>query len=649
MVQQEHVNFLMIQESKVEVANDQLCRSIWGQDCVEWCAKSSDGRAGGLLCLWDPNLFERIKVFEGDGFLGVEASWGKNKSKCCFLNVYGPCNVAGRAKLWEDLSRLIEAQNCFFCIGGDFNYVRGSHERKDDDILKRKDGFEEVWFCLKKKESLWRQKSRATWIKEGDANTGFFHRIVNGRRKKNMLWGIDNHGSWIDDPIQLKQIIMDHFRNQLSSQSCQQPRPYLQHLQFSKLNEEDKITLEEEFSNDEIRDVVFSCASDKAPGLDGLNFHFVKTIWGTIEGDVINFIKEFHQNGKLVKGLNSSYIMLVPKKKNPTSLKEFRPISMVGCLYKILAKVLANRLQKVIGKVISRGLRQGDPLSPYLFLIAAEGLYALLLEAETKDMLKGVMVDENTSVSHLQFADDTALLCGASTNSVWAIKCTLRCMAALALNCKAGKLPFTYLGLPIGGNPHRHSFWKLVVAKFRSKLASWKGKLLSFGGRITLLMSVLSALPLFYFSVFKSKATLAKSKRGLGIPNLAISNIALLGKWWNKFYNDGENEKLWKKIVISKYYAGSTSNLIYNTMSSRLSSLWKDILSIDKVSDRATMCFSNGFTHQLGDGSKTSFWKDIWLESSPLKHEFPRLFSLTLDKELLVADLKPTNREGWNL
>ncbi|GKV13919.1 hypothetical protein SLEP1_g24878 [Rubroshorea leprosula] len=61
------------------------------------------------------------------------------------------------------------------------------------------------------------------------------------------------------------------------------------------------------------------------------------------------------------------------------------------------------------------------------------------------------------------------------------------------------------------------------------------------------------------------------------------------------------------------------------------------------------MCFSNGFTHQLGDGSKTSFWKDIWLESSPLKHEFPHLFSLTLDKELTVADLKPTNREGWNL
>ncbi|GKV49670.1 hypothetical protein SLEP1_g56408 [Rubroshorea leprosula] len=145
------------------------------------------------------------------------------------------------------------------------------------------------------------------------------------------------------------------------------------------------------------------------------------------------------------------------------------------------------------------------------------------------------------------------------------------------------------------------------------------------------------------------KVSLAKTKGGLGIPNLSIRNIALLGKWWNKFYDDAENEKLWTKIVVSKYYAGSTCNFIHNTTSSRLSSFWKDILSIDRVCDRTVMSFSNGFTHQLGDGSKTSFWKDIWLGSSPLKLEFPRLFNLTLDKESTVANLKPTNSESWNL
>ncbi|GKV31892.1 hypothetical protein SLEP1_g40549 [Rubroshorea leprosula] len=164
-------------------------------------------------------------------------------------------------------------------------------------------------------------------------------------------------------------------------------------------------------------------------------------------------------------------------------------------------------------------------------------------------------------------------------------------MAASALNCKAGKTPFIYLGQPVGGNPHRHSFWKPVIEKFRSKLASWKGKLLSIDGRITLLTSVLSTLPLFYFSIFKvpkgilkelirtqknflwgtsdeskkiawvnwERVCLAKNKGGLGIPNLAIKNIALLRNWWDKFYDDAENEKLWKKITISKYYSGTST------------------------------------------------------------------------------------------
>ncbi|GKV50142.1 hypothetical protein SLEP1_g56854 [Rubroshorea leprosula] len=254
-------------------------------------------------------------------------------------------------------------------------------------------------------------------------------------------------------------------------------------------------------------------------------------------------------------------------------------------------------------------------------------------------------------------------------------------MAASALNCKVGKTPFIYLGLPVGGNPHRHSFWKLVIEKFRSKLVSRKGKLLLIGGRITLLTSVFSALPLFYFSILKvpkgilkeliriqknflwgtsdeskkiawvnwERVCLAKNKGGLGNPNLAIKNIALLGKWWDKFYDDAENEKLWKKITISKYYSGTSIVSISNTTSSKISAIWKDILSISRDCERNTKCFSEGFSRQLGDGYGTRFWKDAWVETSPLMLVFPRLFKLTLGENLLVADLKPTKGEGWIL
>jgi len=67
----------------------------------------------------------------------------------------------------------------------------------------------------------------------------------------------------------------------------------------------------------------------------------------------MRFVSEFHCNGKLTKGINNTFIALIPKVDSPQELNDFRPISLVGSLYKILAKVLANRLRLVIGSVIS--------------------------------------------------------------------------------------------------------------------------------------------------------------------------------------------------------------------------------------------------------------------------------------------------------
>jgi len=67
----------------------------------------------------------------------------------------------------------------------------------------------------------------------------------------------------------------------------------------------------------------------------------------------MRFLVEFHRNEKLTKGLNSAFIALIPKFNSPQRLNDFRPISLVGCLYKVLSKVLANRLHVVIGSVVS--------------------------------------------------------------------------------------------------------------------------------------------------------------------------------------------------------------------------------------------------------------------------------------------------------
>lgn len=103
-----------------------------------------------------------------------------------------------------------------------------------------------------------------------------------------------------------------------------------------------------------IKKAGWDCGSDKAPGPDGFNFHIIKTLWDSMAEDVKQFVDEFHSNGRTVKGLNSSFIALVPKKENPLSLDDYIPISLISSLYKILATCLANRLKSVIPKIISQ-------------------------------------------------------------------------------------------------------------------------------------------------------------------------------------------------------------------------------------------------------------------------------------------------------
>jgi len=78
-----------------------------------------------------------------------------------------------------------------------------------------------------------------------------------------------------------------------------------------------------------------------------------KKNWDLVKDDFMQFVMDFHRNGKLTKGVNSTFIALIPKVNSPQCLNDYRPISLVGCLYKVLAKVLANRLRNVIGSVVS--------------------------------------------------------------------------------------------------------------------------------------------------------------------------------------------------------------------------------------------------------------------------------------------------------
>ena len=145
----------------------------------------------------------------------------------------------------------------------------------------------------------------------------------------------------------VKELVKEFYKKKMSAVKDIGVR--LDNVEFKELTDSDNMFLTEPFEDNEIKEAIWN---SKSPGPDGVTFSFIKKYWGLLEKDVMGAVKHFHSEGKIPKGCNASFITLIPKSENPQSLEEYRPISLVGCLYKILTKVLSRRIKKVIEKVI---------------------------------------------------------------------------------------------------------------------------------------------------------------------------------------------------------------------------------------------------------------------------------------------------------
>lgn len=553
----------------------------------------------------------------------------------------------------------------------------------EEEAIRRREIMAQLLLQLNNKKSLLSQKARLRWLREGDVNSKTFHRAINYRRNINRLMGLEIRGDWIDDPRKVKEAVREHFQNlfaRRTSNMVELPEDLFE----NRLSVADGDLLIRPFSVEEIRQAVWDCEGDKSPGPDGFSMIFYRNHWDIIKDDLIRVFTEFHINGRLARGCNSSYIALIPKKEGASILNHFRPISLIGSLYKIVAKVLASRIKLVIGNLIGvtqsafikgrfildgvvvlneaieeakkskvkriifkadfakafdsicwdylldvmkkmcfpikwinwirecistakanvlvngspsgefdleRGLRQGDPLSPLLFLIAAEGLSLLVDRAVNRGLLKAAEIGRNkVKLSHIQYADDTMFIVNGEKENAMAIRRLLNNFeiasglsvnfdkswvfginmereemmeAAKELGCRVGELPISYLGLKLGGRLAGLDGWGELIEKVKRRIRRWHANSISIGGRITIIKSILSAMPVYGMSVLplpsKAKDELKGLLRnflwggkegdkkmawikwdelcrtlgdgGLGFKDFGLFNQALLSKW----------------------------------------------------------------------------------------------------------------------
>lgn len=208
--------------------------------------------------------------------------------------------------------------------------------------------------AYKEEEHFWRQKSRISWLREGDKNTKFFHTYVKGRRVHNRIRNLQrNDSSWTSSEDEVVKEISDYFKDLFSSGGRGDMSDILDGIPNS-ITQDMNNNLTKVVEEKEIHDALFSMNSEKSPGQDGMTPLFFQKFWSIIKKDIIPAIQAFFTSGFMLKSINHTIISLIPKIQNPISLKHFRPISLCSVLYKIISKILANRLKVVLHKCISK-------------------------------------------------------------------------------------------------------------------------------------------------------------------------------------------------------------------------------------------------------------------------------------------------------
>ncbi|WMV54824.1 hypothetical protein MTR67_048209 [Solanum verrucosum] len=432
----------------------------------------------------------------------------------------------------------------------------------------------------KNEESRWRQKS-VLWLKQGDNNTKFFQRVATSHRRYNTIDRLIISGEESKDPKEIKEHLTDFYQKLYTESKSWRPhfvmmswRPPFVIMNCPRISQEEQEWMQRPFSEEEVVHILELFDGDKAHGPDGFTMCFFKECWEIIKDDVMQTIHNFHQNEVFERSLNATFVALIPKKYGAEELKDFRPISLIGGMYKIIAKLITERMKIVMGRLINEHQMAflKDRQIMDASLLANE-----LVDSRVKQKISGILckLDIEKACDHVKWNDLFKVLSDMGFGRKWVnwIKFFVSTV--------------TFSIIINGSSEGLHVNWQKSCLFPVNQVPNMQGLADNLGCQVAFLPTKYLGMPLGaknkeledkekqgYNLVKWEEVIMSQEQGGLGIKNWSIQNTSLLRKWLWRFCC--EDTTLWRRFIAEKY--GLQCNWITEEVNGTFGcSVWKAI------------------------------------------------------------------------
>nr|GEX71129.1 RNA-directed DNA polymerase, eukaryota [Tanacetum cinerariifolium] len=678
------VNFLAIQETKLEVMDFRCVKCCWGNYAFEFSHSYSVGNSGGILCVWDPGSFQKSSHTISDSFVILRGVWLKNGTDLLVFVVYGLHGHRDKRLLWDYLAHTINRWQGEVVVMGDFNEVRYKSDRFGS-AFNVQDADEFNSFIV---------TAGLVEVPLGGSALTWCHKSASKMSKLDMFFTSENLlikcpkisaimlDRFLSDhrPILLREVSYDYgstpfhffphwleldgFTSFVTNQwnnalvdSFNGLRNLMGKLKFTKSRIKEWLKCNKQCNTgvidkykEDFRLIDFDIDSGK-----GSDMLVAKRM--EILNDLQNMEKlhamDMAQKAKIkwsIEGDENSQFFHGNRFNKPPDQRATVDMLFLNSLSpeqqtNLECDVTVDELKQAVW---DGGLEKSPGPDGFSF-----GFYHQFWATIEKDVFKAInhffthadipkgcnssfitlilKIPDANLVKDFRPISLIGLRINMSKSRIMGVHVNRDIVhhAAGKLGCLILNSPFSYLGTKVDGNMSRSEAWNEVVDKVNSLLSKWKMNALSIGGRLPLLKSVLGSIPIFHMSIFRVPSSVIHKLESIRCNFLNGHEYGSQKASWK--------HSLWSKIVKAIHDNDGNVGMVRNT---RVRSCWTSILKEVKELQKDEVNVFNWIRLKLGNGESTSFWHDNWSGAGVVKDLFPRIFALVNHKEVNVLAWK---------